>query len=242
MRKSSRPLALIGSLAVHLALVALGLSAKPAPPTEAALGPMFVSLYDGVAPRPSMDLLRPRLRAVETVASLPQVRVDPMTVPTDLVVFVSRDLPEAPSVDEPVTDATDLASAPAATASPRALAAGETCQLTQWIQAELSADPTVAGALASIPRAARSVANAIMLWDGAWIETRAVSPSQIEPIRHAVILGVRNAPPACLDEEMRGPLLMSVNDRHGATLLAVGSGVWKWSDLLPAPGDGGIHN
>lgn len=209
------------------------IAAKPALPTDAMVGAIYVSLYDGVAPTPSMTPPSPELQAVATISPLPEVRIIPVATPPEVALFIPLDRPELTLAEEETTDPRDSTTAPAAAASPRALAAGESCQLTQWIQAELQADPAVTTALASIPRGARSVANAIMLWDGAWIETRSITATQIDPIRQAVVMGVRNAPRACVDEEMRGPLLMAVNDPHGATMLAVGSGVWKWSQLLP---------
>jgi hypothetical protein len=80
------------------------------------------------------------------------------------------------------------------------------------------------------------VANAVMLWDGGWVEARA-SPGEdlLQPIRQAILAGLASAPPECRDHWMSGPRFIALADQRQSTVLALGSGAWRWSDLLAAP-------
>jgi hypothetical protein len=47
------------------------------------------------------------------------------------------------------------------------------------------------------------------------------------------------APAACKAQPVRGLVVLSVNGAAGSTRLALGSGTWRWNDLLtPHPGMG----
>ena len=45
---------------------------------------------------------------------------------------------------------------------------------------------------------------------------------------------VAAAPAQCRDEEIIGPVFVPIPEGERTTMLAIGSGVWRWSDLLPA--------
>ena len=85
-----------------------------------------------------------------------------------------------------------------------------------------------------IPRPARSVANAVMLWDGGWVESPGRAAAGVTAIRMALIVGVRSAPPACQLQLVRGPELIILTAGGESTVLAIGSGEWRWGDLLDA--------
>lgn len=110
---------------------------------------------------------------------------------------------------------------------------GDGCRLGEALQAMLQDDAEVTAALSRIPREARSVANALMLWDGAWVEKRAFDGSDgLLPVRRAILAGVSTAPISCREQVISGPMFLAVNGQPGTTLLALGSGSWRWSDLL----------
>ena len=110
---------------------------------------------------------------------------------------------------------------------------GDRCGLGEWLQATLQNDPDVRVALSQVPRGARSVANAVMLWNGAWVEARGYDGRDtLAPIRRMIADGLRTAPSQCRDEVMTGPRFIAVGDSAQTTVLAVGSGLWRWSDLL----------
>jgi hypothetical protein len=111
-----------------------------------------------------------------------------------------------------------------------------TCQMTEQVQARLADDPQVLLALAHIPRGARSVANALMLWDGAWVGSRQDDQAQaLGVIRGVIVEAIATASPDCRALPVLGPRLLSIPDPSGATLLVVGSGAWRWDDLLATP-------
>ncbi len=120
--------------------------------------------------------------------------------------------------------------------APQAFTIGETCQLSQWIQWTLQNDPSVFSALSAIPREGRSLANAIMLWDGDWVASDVMTAEVTDPIRAAIVIGVESAPVDCIDQPIQGPIFLPIQDDFGTTLVAVGSGTWQWADLLTSTG------
>ena len=118
---------------------------------------------------------------------------------------------------------------------------GQRCDILQGLKANLQSSDQVQAALGRIPTHARSVANAILLWDGEWIDPLSVGGvAAIDPIEQAVALTVRSAPADCQTELMRGPRLIIIGDARNAMVLAFGSGEWRWTDLVatlpPNPG------
>jgi hypothetical protein len=138
-------------------------------------------------------------------------------------------------IPAPVASPLPYAEAAAIQASVTANAAGSTCQLAEWLQSALRAEPAVLNALESIPQDARSVAGAIMLWDGRWVRLKGAGEPGLAVVRTAVAEGVRVAPEDCRGESMRGPTLLTIPLSGGVTLLAIGSGEWRWNDLLEEP-------
>jgi hypothetical protein len=102
------------------------------------------------------------------------------------------------------------------------------------VDAALKADPSVHDAIARIPRSARSVANAVMIWDGTWTDFGLLGGTlTLEPIRNVVLRELAAAPPSCRNDPVTGPRLVVVGDAARTTILTFGSGVWRWSDLAP---------
>ena len=140
--------------------------------------------------------------------------------PTDKPQPLSRQAAAAPLPPLPTSQPADSAS---------------TCQMVAILETALTEDATVTAALAEVPRKARSVANAIMLWDGDWVEPSALGEGRaLPPIQAAIISIIQGAPADCHAQIVLGPRLISIPDARGATLLALGSGAWKWEDLLVA--------
>jgi len=161
----------------------------------------------------------------------PQPAPDPTALATDM--------PPLDLTAEPVQVTPSPAQAP--TGGPLATTpiSASTCDLTQAMQAALQNDPAVRDELALIPRQARSVANAIQLWDGAWVDAGALGgPAIVDPLRAAIVAVVSQAPAGCHDQAVLGPRLFAIVDPRGTIVVALGSGLWKWSDLLAPPGAG----
>ena len=142
--------------------------------------------------------------------------------------------PEFAEIPDPLANVAEFVAA-AAAAQPGV--PGQACPLAQWIQDALRAEPGVMAGLAVIPRQSRSVANAIMLWDGRWVPARQpAAEAGLAPIRAAIVAGVEAAPAHCRQQRLNGPLLITLVGERDTTLLAVGSGEWTWGDIrAPAP-------
>ena len=145
------------------------------------------------------------------------------------------DLTAEPMQLTPSPSVTD--SAKSAPAAPSASNTSATCDLTATMQATLQANEAVRNDLAAIPRASRSVANAVQLWNGAWVDARGIGGDAIiEPIRAAIVAVVDEAPAGCHDQLVAGPRLLTIMDPRGTVIVAIGSDIWRWSDLsMPTP-------
>lgn len=134
----------------------------------------------------------------------------------------------AVSIDEPKFDVASDA-APAILAS--APSSGE-CAVGDDVQAVLRASAEVHVALDRMPRAARSVADAVLLWNGRWIDASAVGGhAAIDPIRTAVAAVVHAAPPLCRVEKVTGPRFMVLPSPLGDRVVTFGSGQWTWAEV-----------
>ena len=220
----------VASLIAHAALFALLLGLSPDPPAGAEIGAMTVSLMPGdafaatspQAPAKAKAKAAPPAAVVKAIETPPppQTDIEPQYID---VPVPGSELAERDPLNDPVA----LSVSTAATNT-----SGEVCQLSEWLQQALQADPQVQAALLGVPRPARSVANALMLWDGEWIEPRMQAGQSVAAIRAALMAGIRAAPQACQTEPVRGPELLSLTEGAGVTILAVGSGEWRWVDLL----------
>jgi len=212
----------------HLALItclAVG-RPPPAPATDLAgdHGAAFVTL---VAVRPSHTrpaAARPRLRLHRPVS--PPELPAPTLLPA--LVEISLTAPAAdPAFDIETTPLLDEAFARAA-GDPNT-----PCRLDALLQGALSVDPRVLRALQLMPRSDRSVANAIMLWNGRWTNPAALGgPAVVDPLRGAIVDRLRLARSDCREATIHGPVFIFVPSGSETTVLTVGSGEWRWGDLL----------
>ena len=218
------------SVLAHALVLAALLQAQAETPQSPEIGAINVSLYDGKlisaaqtppapAPAPKMASETPSEPKLEKADIEPPPEIEPQ------VIDVLSVAPDPLLERDPLLD-------PVALAVAASSAAGQPCQLTVWLQQALQADPQVQIALPLIPRPARSVANAIMLWNGAWVEPPAQASGGVSTLQQALIAGIRAAPIACQDQVIHGPELIILLDGAGATVLAIGSGDWRWADLL----------
>lgn len=97
------------------------------------------------------------------------------------------------------------------------------CAIVDAVAAALSHDPAVAAALAP---ALAEPARAVMMWDGHW--TAAGSPA----IRRVVVATIAAQPAPCRDEIQIGPRLIFVSVPDATISIAVGSGTWRWFNLV----------
>lgn len=110
------------------------------------------------------------------------------------------------------------------------------CRLTEAMRGGLEGDSQVRDALALIPTSARSVANAVMFWDGGWVPVGSLAgDGGLAPIRGAIVRSLQSVSDVCQQRVNIGPILVAVVEPEGTTVLAVGSGPWRVADLIAQP-------
>ena len=110
---------------------------------------------------------------------------------------------------------------------------GGPCDMAGRVQAALRKDPMVRAAIAS------SSGKATLVWNGDWVRDIGEDGKGLAIIREAIMWEVGFAPAACRTQPVRGLVVLSLNGAGGPTRLALGSGRWRWADLLtPHPGAG----
>lgn len=224
-RKSRRLRVVAVSLCAH-GLVLFALARAPpvsAPPTDGAA--MAISLVDGQA-------LALTVHAAPAKPPPKPQQLDAPPPPLDLTVppqFIDTDWSPQEFVTEqdPSQDPVAISVGEAASQ-----AGARSCQLTTWLQSALQANADVQADLRTIPRPARSVANAVMIWDGGWVAPRVEAAQGYASLRSALIRGVQAAPADCRAQLVRGPEFMTLGNGPDSFVLAVGSGEWRWGDLL----------
>ena len=113
-------------------------------------------------------------------------------------------------------------------------ATGGGCSIEAEVQTRLEQDPPVLGALAAVPRSDRSVANAMQLWNGEWTPHARELAGPLALVRAAVVEVIEDAPARCRNQLVRGPRFVLISDDPSrTTVLALGSGEWRWADLAP---------
>lgn len=209
------PFSVPGAFVAKVSMVAMPRPAKPAPPRPRATN----------KPEPAANPAR-KPGATIRLASL----FNPPRDVTPIAVAVALGGP-APSGIAPVTPSPAAAQAFAA-----ATAGGKSCQILDVLQTLLRSSDEIRAAIQLIPARSRSVANAVMLWDGKWVDTPSLGGiAAVGPIQTMVLQIISAAPADCQAELVRGPRLITIGDARDTTVLAFGSGEWRWSDLLANP-------
>lgn len=112
-------------------------------------------------------------------------------------------------------------------------APGAPCQLADLLQQSLRGDLRVAAALTQLPRSDRSVANALILWDGAWVYPADMRDRPaLDSLRAAIVDRLQFARSDCLARPNAGPVFLLIPRTQETVVLTVGSGEWRWSDLM----------
>ncbi|WCT74451.1 hypothetical protein PQ455_04255 [Sphingomonas naphthae] len=196
-------------VALHAAALGLIAMAHGAPVNAPAAG-RSIALFD-VASAPA------EMPAVTEAAP----DAEPVPAPIIPVALVPTPLSIAP----PVMAITDTSTG-----------IGEPCDLAARVRDALRGDAAVQASLGRLPHDARSVANAVMLWDGRWIDgADRASHRALDTVRQAVLATVAQAPGICRTETQTGPSLLTLAGPPD-TVLALGSGQWRWDDLFLTAG------
>jgi hypothetical protein len=225
--------AVIAVSLAHLALLAIWLSGHPASATKSSgrAGGAILAYVDFTGSpwqRPS---------------ALSQPKVPLPSTPT-------TDRDKDPSIAEPIAHPEDLLLPPPradrepepvpGAALPPGLAAfigppepPDPCHLARDLQNALQNNDRAQEVLASIPQEARSVANAVMVWDGRWISLNMPDgEARLEPVRETIIQTLSASSADCQDRLNTGPILFAIAGPTGTTVLALGSGPWRASEII----------
>ncbi len=109
---------------------------------------------------------------------------------------------------------------------------GGGCDMGRLLQTALRKDPLVRAAVAGAHDPARSSGKAYLVWNGDWVRSGAEDGKGLAAVREAIMWAVAFAPAACRAAPVHGLVLMSLNDGPGSVRLALGTGDWRWSNLL----------
>ena len=163
---------------------------------------------------------------------------------------ISQDVPEPdapakPAIVPPVPDnrmVTLLPSKLTIAAAPPVAGSGtgNGCSVASAVSAALIANKDAMAELAALPAAVRSDADAVMLWNGAWLDgapeaDAQMAQTQIAALKRAVTDAVLALPLECQAVETAGPQLIPIPEPGRTTMVVIGSGVWRWLDLIEPP-------
>lgn len=212
--KVRRTRALMLTGAVHAGLLALLFA-----PGATAVQPQLsvLALSDLTSPMPSVEPAPPRAPQPKPVPPTP---IQPIVVPPPPVPL--------PTPNEMVVALLEQAE----TAN-----AGGACDLTAPVQAALQSSEAVQTSLPKLPRDQRSVANALMIWNVAWVVPDAridgrLDTSAADAIRETIAGTIAAASPNCRMQPQAGARLIILPGTPENIVLALGSEVWRWQDLL----------
>jgi hypothetical protein len=111
-------------------------------------------------------------------------------------------------------------------------AGGAHCELVETIKRNLQSNESAKAALLLIPKKSLSIANAILLWDGHWIDESDIGGADaLRSIEQTVVQTISQTPAMCQGEVLHGPRFIILDEAGGAMVLAFGSADWRWSDL-----------
>ena len=223
-------------IAAHMALlVSFQARSRPAPGRPPA-GQGGVSLSIVMWKRPS-----PTPAPIIAPPSSPQRPQASPSPPPDPASSEPIQHPEDLGLPAPRTDLEPIPVGDAPRASTPTAMAGDAapddpCHFAQGLQAALQSDQTALHALTLIPRDAKSLANAIMVWNGQWVAVDALDgDASFEPVRAAIVQGLGASSVECLARVNSGPLFIIVTVWPETTVLALGSGQWRAVDLIAQP-------
>lgn len=184
--------------------------ARPEPPS------IEVTLIDTPKPAPPVP---PEPEKVDTGGPVVAPNPKPPTI------HIQSQSPIQATVDDMSDVLSDAQVAGAATIGEGGDSGGA-CDMGRLVQQALRRDPLVHNAVQNANR----LGKAIMVWDGDWVRTGMEDGKGLSAVREAILWEVGFAPESCRTRPVHGMVLLSLAD--GRTRFAVGTSVWRWSDLL----------
>jgi len=218
---------LLAHLGVLVAVLSMGTSALPPPAPPAPL-PMAVVAFPSPAPAaPPPGPAKPSPPKPLPPASL--FRPAKAPAPPHALPAEKQAAPDPlPGLSE-----AELAGAATAGSGTGAGGGGGACDMAKRVQDALRRDPLVQAAIAPLG------GKALMIWDGDWVWLPGEDGRGLTAVRQAMMWEIAFSPSECRGQTMHGLVVLSPTEARGSARLALGEGVWRWSDLLtPHPGSG----
>ena len=201
---------LIVIIAVHLLLLMWLVTRPPAvqPVSDHGRGLLLISLADGE-----------RSAAPSTKPKPPP----PSLIPPPAIILPS--LLATPTAAQTPS--------PSDAGAPQAGEAGG-CALPVRTAEAIARDPAAMAELAALAPLYRTSADAVLLWNGQWLATgqEAGAVPVMPALRRIVEQVVTEASPECRATPTNGPQFLAIPEQDRTTTLVIGSGTWRWSDLL----------
>jgi hypothetical protein len=238
--KRNRLLTAAASVVCHAAILLALVGAQPDPPPAADAPPITVQLVE-LRPEPPTPP-SPKPPSPEPPAPTPpKPKAAPVEKPSPPRRAIARPAPAPPDVTpllaetgpatNPDAEVSDAEFASAATADSGGGGGGRACNMLQWLQGKLRKDGRVQAAMADAHKG-----RAIRVWNGDWVRHPGQDGAGLAAVREAIMWEVAFAPEACRTERVRGLVRLSINDRPGAASVVMGSGDWRWADLVSRSG------
>jgi len=215
------------SVAAHLGILAALLTFRSDPPqmTIPEPAPMPIALVELPPPPKPAAPEPPAPKAPDKPP--PKLHVSKPAPPEVTPLPVKA----APKATTSAMELSEAQIAGAATAGSGAGGGGE-CDVAHWLQSGLRKDARVQEALHRGALGPGSLSKAIMVWNGDWVRSPGEDGDGLAVIREAIMMEILSAPAACRAQPMRGLILIAPMEASGSARIALGSGEWRWSELL----------
>jgi hypothetical protein len=224
------------SVAGHLLALFLLVLPRAEPPALAEPAPMIVQLVE--LPKPPEPMIPPAPAPPAPVAAPPTpdppkaAKSPPPRTAFRKTAAAPDPLPASTSPAIGTGDeVSDAQMAGAATAGSGGSGGG--CDMLRAVQAALRKDALVRAAVFDAHRG-----RPIMVWNGDWVRHSDQEGNGLAAVREAIMWEVGFAPAECKHQTVHGLVAISLHDGPGAPRIVVGSGTWRWSDLLFAHATG----
>lgn len=112
---------------------------------------------------------------------------------------------------------------------------GANCSTLELIRTAIIENPSAMAAINSAPPEARSVADAVVIWNAGWVDAAKSVDAPLGPARAAVEQVGLSVDENCLDEALIGPRLIPFPAGEGTIFLVLGSGTWTWREVMLGP-------
>lgn len=109
---------------------------------------------------------------------------------------------------------------------------GGDCDMAARLERALAGDADIAAALVAARGGRGGASDAVLVWDGAWLQSPGQAGKGLAGVRQALAVEIAFAPAACREATVQGVVVLTVAAGPDAPRLALRAGRWRWRDLL----------